>query len=103
MASKIRQQRVITYRYPGAAENAKRLGVSYSAYISWLQTGTKNIGPAKRARVEIVEVDGRGDRVPIEGIKSRPADGGRQDSTKSGGIHSFCTTETMKLSFREKR
>jgi len=65
---KIRQQRVITYRFPGARANAKRLGVSYSAYLGWLQTGTKFIGPAKRARVEIVEFDGRGRRVPNEGI-----------------------------------
>ncbi len=66
---RIRQQRVITYRYPGAAANAAKLGVSYSSYINWLQTGTKNIGPDKRALVEIVEVDGRGARVPLEGIK----------------------------------
>ncbi len=65
---KILQQRVITYRYPAARANAARLGVSYSAYINWLQTGMKNIGPDKRARVEIVEVDGRGGRVPIDGI-----------------------------------
>lgn len=65
---KIRQQRVITYRFPRAKENAKRLGVCYSAYLGWLQTGTKFIGPAKRARVEIVEYDGRGSRVPYEGI-----------------------------------
>lgn len=69
MARKIMQQRVITYRFPGAAANAKRLGVTYTAYINWLQTGEKNIGEDKRRRVEIVEVDGRGMRVPREGLK----------------------------------
>lgn len=67
---RIRQQRVITYRFPGAAENARKLGVSYSAYIGWLQTGTKFIGPEKRTAVEIVEIDGRGGRVPLEGYKA---------------------------------
>ena len=62
---KIRQQRVITYRFPGARENAKKLGVSYSAFAQWLMNGSHTINADKRARVVIVETDGRGRFVPI--------------------------------------
>jgi len=62
--AKIKQQRVITYRFPGALENAKKLGVGYSAYVKWLMNGSKTISPKRIARVQIVETDGRGRFVP---------------------------------------
>lgn len=61
---KIRQQRVITYRFPGAKENARKFGVSYSAYEQWLMNGSRTIGRERIARVEIIETDGRGRFVP---------------------------------------
>jgi len=62
--AKIKQQRVITYRFPGARENAKKLGVGYSAYAQWLMNGSHTISRERIARVEIVETDGRGRFVP---------------------------------------